>query len=190
MVAFDTLRGCLWQHCVTIRTPPTEDQVQTRKQPDCLWLAVVPSPYSSFCEGLVWALGTWKEEEAWLLGKSSSIHHLCRKGLIKRCGEQTLSRSPTPAMGQISGAEYDTQPYPHPVQIFDPCCPIHKCFKIVTVLRFYSIFPHYILNLDKFFCLFLHVAMLFIKGGCCYFWQRNSAAIKWKGTSEHSDLPN
>ena len=55
-------------------------------------------------------------------------------------------------------------PIPHLVQIFDPRCPIHKCFKIVTVLRFYSIFPHYILNLDKFFCLFLHVAMLFIKG--------------------------
>ena len=56
--------------------------------------------------------------------------------------------------------------------------PIHKCFKIVTVLRFYSIFPHYILNLDKFFCLFLHVAMFFIKGGCCYSWRRNSVAIK------------
>lgn len=59
MVAFDTLRGCLWQHYVTSTTPPTEDQVQTWKtlsffkQPDYLWLAVVPSPYGSFCEGFV-----------------------------------------------------------------------------------------------------------------------------------------
>lgn len=116
---------------------------------------------------------TWKEEEGCLLGQPSSVHHLCRKGLIKRCGEQTPSQRPTPASGQISGAEQDTQlpaPQPHPGQILGRCCPIHKCFKIFTVLRFYSAFSHYILNLDKLFCLFLHVAMFFIKGRHCYSW--------------------
>ena len=57
---------------------------------------------------------TWKEEEACLLGQPSSVHHLCRKGLTKRCGEQTSSQRPTPASGQISGAEQYIQPHPHP----------------------------------------------------------------------------
>lgn len=62
------------------------------------------------------------------------------------------------------------RPPRHPSQIFGRCCPIHKCFKIFTVLRFYSAFSYYILNLDKLFCLFLHVAMFFIKGRHCYSW--------------------
>lgn len=58
--------------------------------------------------------GYMEEEEAWLLGKSSSIQHLCRKGLIKRCGEQILEKPYTSHGPNIWCRVRHSQPYPSP----------------------------------------------------------------------------
>lgn len=91
--------------------------------PQAAWVSVAgwgPLSLKFFLQGVCLRVHTWKEEEACLLGQPSSVHHLCRKGLIKRCGEQTPSQRPTPASGQISGAEQDIQlpaPHPHPTLV-------------------------------------------------------------------------